>query len=334
MRQKVQLAFHGRAAAGFRPGFEGWLPPDLIDGLEIVVLGDELDDPGDRRRYAASEIIVGTAFDETFPQAEVLRLFHVPGAGTDAVALELLPKEAAVCNCFGHEQAIAEYVFATLLTRVVPVAAADAGLRQGDWSYTAGAPGGHHEELAGKTIGLLGYGHIGRAIATRAKAMEMRVHVANRSPVALVSGADQSFALDDLASFWASADIFVVSLPLVEDTRSLVGAAAFAAMRPNALIVNVGRGPVIDEQALFDALRTNRISGAIIDTWYQYPDPSCPQRLPSKLPFHELENIVMTPHMSGWTSGTMRRRQQTIADNVSRLATGRPLLNVIREAAG
>ncbi len=140
-------------------------------------------------------------------------------------------------------------------------------------------------------------------------------------------------ALTDLHAFMASFDVTVVSLPLTPQTQGLVNAAALQAMRSSAWIVNVGRGPVIDEQALHVALRTQRIGGAIIDTWYQYPTADRAACAPSKLDFAALPNVVMTPHMSGWTSGTVRRRQETMADNISRLATGRPLLNLLKPAS-
>ncbi len=130
----------------------------------------------------------------------------------------------------------------------------------------------------------------------------------------------------------SAVDFFVVSVPLTPETTGIVNAAAFAAMRPTAVVLNVGRGPTIDERALYEALKDRRIAGAIIDTWYAYPSPGQANVLPSTLPFHELGNIVMTPHMSGWTSGTIRRRQETIADNIKRRAEGRPCVNVVRAA--
>jgi len=160
----------------------------------------------------------------------------------------------------------------------------------------------------------------------------MQVHVANRSPVAPSVTVDRSFTLGDLAGFWSSADFFVASLPLAPETAGVVDARAFAAMRSSAVIVNVGRGPTIDERALYDALATGRIAGAIIDTWYRYPSPDAPHPMPSALPFHALPNIVMTPHMSGWTSGTIRRRQATMAANIKRLVNGQPVQNVVRPA--
>jgi phosphoglycerate dehydrogenase-like enzyme len=137
--------------------------------------------------------------------------------------------------------------------------------------------------------------------------------------------------MDGLTEFFGSAEFIVASLPLTAETTGLVGSAAFAAMRGDAVLFNVGRGGVVDETALYDALAGRRIGGAVIDTWYQYPDASGAPTLPSRLPFHELPNIVMTPHMSGWTIGTIHRRQRAMADNVNRLARGEALVNVVRE---
>jgi phosphoglycerate dehydrogenase-like enzyme len=319
----MKIAFHGSNAANFRPGFA-----DLLDGdHEIVDLGDALEHPGEREHFASAEVIVGIRLGATEPYPEKLRLYHAPAAGIDAIDTSRLPAGALLCNCFGHEHAIAEYVFAALLQRHVPIADADRRLRDGQWAYWAGTPGAMRTELGSQTIGLLGFGHIGKAIAARAKAFGMRAVVANRSPVAADALIDASYGFDQLHAFLGAADVIVVSLPLAEGTAGLIGADAFAAMRPQAVVVNVGRGPVIDEAALYAALKSGRIGGAIIDTWYTYPKPDNPTGHPGTLPFEELSNLVMTPHMSGWTSGTVRRRQETIADNIGRLSRGEPLCN-------
>jgi phosphoglycerate dehydrogenase-like enzyme len=324
----LSIVFHGANATNFRQGFEQLIDPRH----QITDVSDRLDQPGERACYENADVIVGIAFNATLPVPRRLRLFHAPAAGTDAVDLALLPASAALCNCFGHEAAIAEYVMTALLLRHVPLATADADLRAQRWTYYAGRPTALRTELGSQTIGLLGFGHIAQAIAARAKAFGMRVHVANRSPVdnPLV---DRYFSLADLPAFMGSADAVVVSLPLTPQTQGLVGQAALAAMRPDAVILNVGRGPVIEEQALFDALATRQIGGAIIDTWYQYPTPAQAECAPSRLDFASLPNLVMTPHMSGWTTGTVSRRQATLAENIARLSDGRALLNVVRPAA-
>ncbi|MBD0413918.1 2-hydroxyacid dehydrogenase [Oryzicola mucosus] len=322
-----RIVFHGENAACFSQDFAG-----QVAGIgDIAILPDVLSTEAERRIYAEAEFIVGVKFDASLPMPRNLSLFHVPGAGYDAVDLSLLPDSAVVCNCFGHDPAIAEYVFAAMLSRHVPLEAADRKLRNGEWAYWSGALHRVHGELSGKTVGLVGFGHIGKAIARRAKAFDMRVTVANRSRVEPSDLVDQSFTLEDLAQFWPTADFIVVSVPLTPSTRGIVDTAAFSVMKADAVVFNVGRGPTIDEQALFDALREKRIGGAVIDTWYAYPSADASTKHPSSLPFHQLDNIVMTPHMSGWTSGTIRRRQKTIAENVSRRLEGSPCMNVVRE---
>jgi phosphoglycerate dehydrogenase-like enzyme len=321
----VKIVFHGQNAATFRPGLEAL----LADAAEITVVADAVGSAADQAAYRSADVIVGIRAHTDLPRPDALRLFHAPAAGTDAIDRRALPAGVPLCNCFGHEQAIAEYVMAALLLRHVPLPAADAGLRQGSWRYWSGAPGGVRTELGGTTIGLMGYGHIGKAIAARAKAFGLRVTVANRSLVPLSDRVDESYTLDDISAFMGSADAIVVSLPHLPATTGIVGAAALAAMRSDAVIINVGRGPVIDEQALFDALSSRAIGGGIIDTWYTYPSAETPNPQPSRLPFNTLDNVLMTPHMSGWTQGTIKRRQQTIADNINRLARGDALVNLV-----
>jgi phosphoglycerate dehydrogenase-like enzyme len=227
---------------------------------------------------------------------------------------------------------MAEYVMAALLQRAVPLADADRRLRRNDWAYWAGSPLRTHAEIAGSTLGILGFGHIGKTVAQRAKAFGIRVHVANRSPVAVSALADRYYPLADLSAFWGSANNFVVTVPLMPDTRGMVDKEAFLAMKPHAVLINVARGPVVDEQALYDALRDKRIGGAVIDTWYQYPTDAQPTIAPATLPFADLPNIVMTPHMSGWTNGTITRRQNVMAENIHRRMHGEPCENVVHQS--
>lgn len=325
---RLKIVFHGSNAANFRQGFE----PMIVPGHTLADVGDALSAPGEAEHFASADVIVGIKLDASMPLPQRLRLYHAPSAGTDAIDLSLLPAQAALCNCHGHEHAIAEYVFAALLARHVPLARADADLRRGQWTYFAGRPKALRTELGGQTMGLLGFGHIAQALASRAKAFGMRVHAANRSAVAS-EHVDRAYRLSDLHAFLAEVDIAVVTLPLTRETQGIVDAAALDAMRPGAWLVNVGRGPVVTEQALYDALNSKRLGGAVIDTWYQYPTPDQAECAPSKLDFAALDNVVMTPHMSGWTSGTVLRRQQTMADNIARLATGRPLINVLKPAS-
>ena len=321
----MHIVFHGLFAATFADGIAPLLPKDA----EVSVLPDQLDSEQERQSYAAADVIISPSFKAELPRPEGLSLLHVPGAGYDAVDFSALPPSAIVCNCFGHEQAMAEYVMATLLARTIPFAEADHHLRQGRWVHRSGPVDTLHGELGDKVMGLLGFGHIGQAVAQRAKAFGMTVHVANRSPVAPSATVDRAFGLDRLHEFLGTVDIVVVSVPLVAETTGMVDAAAFAAMRPDTVLVNVARGPVVDEQALYDALKTETIGGAVIDTWYRYPSAETPEVLPATQPLHTLSNILMTPHMSGWTDGMRRRRQRLMADNIGRRLRSEDCVNQI-----
>jgi phosphoglycerate dehydrogenase-like enzyme len=327
MNDVFKIVFHGDNAANFRTGIESL----LHHTHDIVCVSQGLQEPGELAHFESADVVVGVALTASMPQPRKMRLLQAPAAGTDGIQRECLPPHSQLANCFGHENAIAEYVMAALLMRHVPLAEADQGLRQGHWTFFAGRPGALRTELGSQSLGILGFGHIAKTLAQRAKAFGMRVLVANRSPLGpeTTSLVDQSYKLSDLNALMASSDVVVVTLPLTENTRGLVDQAALSAMKSSAIIVNVGRGPVIDESALYQALQSQHIAGAIIDTWYQYPSAETPQCAPSQFNFASLQNVVMSPHMSGWTEGTVRRRQQTIADNINRLSQGLPLLNVM-----
>ena len=315
----MKIVFHGQNACSFVPG----LAELLSDAHEIMELPDVLTREEDRAAYAAADVIVGVQLSAGMPVADTLKLYQLPGAGYDGIDLSLVPVGTTLCNCFGHDAAIAEYVMAALLLRHVPLADADARLRKGDWAYRSGGADALRTELGEQTIGLIGFGHIGKTIAARAKVFGMKVIVANRSAPQDTSLFDQAFALSDLKAFAGQADVIVNTLPFNAETASLVDAGILAAMKPEATIVNVGCGPVIDEKALYTALAEKQIGGAIIDTWYVYPDGSNPNPHPSAYPFHKLDNVVMTPHMSGWTHGTVNRRRHAMAENINRLVAGK-----------
>ena len=322
----MNIVFYGHNAVAFLPGFA----ERLNEKHHIVCLPNRPAEPADVEAFQSADVIIGMRLESAAPAPRKLRLFHVHGAGFDAVDRTRLPSGAVVCNCFGHEYAIAEYVMAGLLKWHVPLAEADRDLREAKWTLWAGTSAATRREMGDSTIGILGFGHIGQAVAARAKAFGMTVHVANRSPITPSEGlVDKAFGLSELLAFMGSADSIIVTLPLLPETTGIVDRAALAAMRKHAVIINVGRGPLIDETALYEALQKRTIGGAVIDTWYVYPSADNPNPFPSVLPFHKLDNVILTPHMSGWTTGTVRRRQDAMADNINRLSEGRPLLNVV-----
>jgi phosphoglycerate dehydrogenase-like enzyme len=265
------------------------------------------------------------------PPAPKLRLLHLPGAGTNEIDFAAVPPTATVCNVFGHDIAIAEYVLAAMLESAIHLQRLDQALRRNEWhgSYLCGP---RHEELYGKTLGIIGYGRIGREVARRARAFGMRVIACNRSARAADDLAQRIAPMSALPDLLKETDFILVSCPLDESTHGLLDKKAFALMRANAFVINVARGPIIDEQALYYALKERKIAGAAIDTWYGYPPQGETYAVPANLPFHQLDNIIMTPHASGWTENLRARRCAGIAENLNRLARGEPLINVVRPA--
>jgi phosphoglycerate dehydrogenase-like enzyme len=179
--------------------------------------------------------------------------------------------------------------------------------------------------LEGRTLLLPGYGSIGREIARKAKAFDMHV-VAFNSTGTGEGPADEVHAIAALPGWLPAADVIACSLPITPETKGLLGAEEFGAMKPGAIIVNVGRGAVIDHDALLHALREGRLAGACLDVFDQEP-------LPPEDAFWNMENVVLSPHVAGSGGPLGRMFADLVAENLSRLRDGRPLKNLVQAGA-
>lgn len=299
-----------------------------------VFVEERPDNPALAEELARADAVLSMAWGSDMLSAPRLRLLQLPGAGTDLVDLDAVPETAAVCNVYEHEIGIAEYLVCAMLMWVTGIQTMDRNLRRDDWSDSLYAGGPPHGELMGKTVGIVGHGRIGRELARRLKPFGLRVIARTRSPGKTDTNLDGIGPMTDLETLLAESDFVVLSLPLNAETEGLFDAALLRRMKPSAVLVNVARGPLVDEDALYQACREGWIAGAVIDTWYAYPEKGSRIRRPSKHPFHELGNVIMTPHSSGWSTGMLSRRCRTIARNLDRLARGEPLVNVVRPARG
>jgi phosphoglycerate dehydrogenase-like enzyme len=270
------------------------------------------------------------------PATPNLKLLQIPGAGYDGVGFDRLPLDCWVCNVFEHEIPIAEYCMLAMLEWNIGLRTMDRNLRQGAWTGSFFGAGGVrlHGELAGKTLAILGYGHIGRELAKRAKAFGVRVFACTRSPEKCDRHVDRAVGTDRLADVLTDCDFLVVACPLTEATRGLIGTAEFALMKDSAVIVNVARGAVVDEKALYDACADGAIAGAVIDVWYSYPPNPGDVTMPSRLPFHQLDNVILSPHSSGLGEGLLDRRWTAMAASLDDLARGDAPANVLRAPGG
>jgi phosphoglycerate dehydrogenase-like enzyme len=309
------------------------LVPQFLDTHWDIEVVDTEDLGAFDRALAHADAMVSMSWKWDLQQARRLKLLQLPGAGTDEIDFARVPPGTTICNCYEHEIGIAEYVLGAMLEWTIAARRLDWQFRQGSWagSYLCGP---RHGELFGKTLGIVGYGRIGREVAQRAKSFGMRVTACTRSPRPHDAFADRVGGMERFDDLLAESDFVAVTAPLNDQTRGLFDQRAFAAMRRTAVIINVARGAIIDEHALYHALEERRIGGAIIDVWYRYPpqgEPRGPR--PSVFPFHQLDNVLMTPHASAWTDGLLPRRNRAVAANLNRLARGEALLNVVRPPA-
>ena len=292
------------------------------------------DNKPDPSALIGADVFIGTDFDAAMGSAaNQLRAILIPAAGYDRIQPDAVPDGCLVANAYHHEAPIAEWVMAVALMLDHEIMKADATFRAGSWEMWPGRMGSYRE-LMGRTFGIVGFGSIGRRVAKLANAYEMRVIASGRTE----SVGGEMFGAEYLGGgmpamqrVLAESDFVLVSTPLVDETRGLIGANELAIMKHTAYLINPARGHIVDEVALYDALASQRIAGAAIDTWYDYPSGAADQPRPSRMPFWDLPNIIMTPHHSGATFGTASRRGQTVAANIDRLAREEPLLNVVTE---
>lgn len=244
-------------------------------------------------------------------RAERLRLVQT-GAGFDNVDLAACQARGVrVCSAPGvNAGAVAEHVLACILCWYRNLLLLDRELKAGkevrDLRYAGG-------ELAGKTVGILGLGHVGRRVAALCGAFGMRVLGWSRSAEPV-----PGLELRDLDSLLRESEILSVHLALNESTRHFLGAEELGKMRADALLVNTARGAVIDEAALLRALERREIAGACLDVFEEEP-------LPVDSPFRRLDNVILTPHSAGLPDGVKfhRRRYLFFAENIRRICEGR-----------
>jgi phosphoglycerate dehydrogenase-like enzyme len=281
-----------------------------------------------RAALADADAVVCGRLDRTDTElAGRLRLVQSVSAGADRIDRAALPPGCVLCNLHGHEQAIAEWALMAMLALSRRLLFYDRELRRGRWHrFGADVLLPLERTLRGRTLGAVGYGPIGRRAVELARALGMETAAVTRRPREGAAG------LDALPELLRRADFALVALPLTDETRGLIGAPELELLGSDGYLLNPARGPVVDERALYEALRDGAIAGAAIDAWYRYPSAEGEVVPPSQSPFAELPNVLMTPHVSGRSQETREARRRFVAEQIARLAAGSPLQNVI--AAG
>ena len=297
--------------------------------LEIVHL-DSYD--GAEEHLRQSEIVFTISLrPDQLAAATNLRWIHAPTAAVHQFLFpELVNSDVILTNSTEvHGPVVAEHVIALVFALAKKIREAAHFQQKRVWAQEAmwnASP--HQRELAGATLGLIGLGSIGLRVACMASGVGMRViavreHVEKGTP----EGVDAVFAPSALDEMLGLSDFVVMAAPLTTGTRGLINAARLAAMKPDAYLINVGRGPQIDELALADTLRHRRIAGAALDVFEQEP-------LPAESPLWDLDNLLITPHNGSITDKIWPRHYKIFSENLRRYLAHQPLLSVVDKQRG
>lgn len=259
-----------------------------------------------------------------------LRWVHSGAAGVaGSLYPQMVESDVVLTNSAGiYAEPMAETVMAMILYFARGLDIAVAAQARGRWEKAElEAANSPVREIGGATVGILGFGGIGREVARRAAALGARVVALKRTPAEPPPGVELLQGAGSLPELIRRSDYLVLTLPDTPRTRGLIGGPELEMMRTDAVLVNVGRGAVLDEQELARRLRDRRIRGAALDVFAEEP-------LPSGSPLWELPNVLVMPHVSGISRSYWRRETDLIVENLRRYASGRPLLNVVDKSAG
>lgn len=307
------------------------LPPSIT-----IIAADSPPDPADY------EILVSGFPDSALLEASPrLRAVIVPFAGTPKETIELLRDYPHISLHSSHYNVAptAELAIGLMLAAAKFIVPLDRELRNNDWRSRYGKT--RTIILAGRTATILGYGRIGKRIGLACKALGLRVlgirrHAHAGAPVPEGDPADAIYPPSALDSLLPQSDVLFIAVPLTAETEGLIGADELAKLPRHAVLVNVGRGGVVDEAALYHALRDQQILAAGIDVWYQYPASEADRANtpPSRYPFHQLDNVVMSPHRGGWLSAAEPDRLAEVAAMLQAAAEGQPIPGEVDKTLG
>jgi phosphoglycerate dehydrogenase-like enzyme len=253
-------------------------------------------------------------------EAKSLRLIQLLTAGYDKIDLKLTAELGipVATNGGANAQAVAEHCIALLLALYKRLLPCDQSVREGKWRQPI--TGFNTFEVAGKTVGLIGAGNVGRKVARLFKSFETRILYYDERPAVEIENELDARKVS-LNQLLRESDIITIHLPLLKDTRALLGKHELSLMKPNTVLLNTSRGPILDEKALIEALSENRIAGAGLDVFEK--EPISPDN-----PLLKLENVLLTPHTAGHSYEGWFRRAQFAWENIQRVATGQQPLSL------
>ena len=290
-----------------------------LSGLAKVLFLDEMEEGELDERAPSIHVVLRYGGYKPFPDAVFAKMcnlerVHLLCAGTDTIRrTETIPEQVVAQGAIGaNSVAVAEHAFALMLAAAKRLPRRDAMMRDGVFDQREPT-----DCLAESTVGVVGLGSIGEQFARRAIAFDMRVLGVNRRKASSVP-VDFVGTLDDLPFVLSESDFLVLVLPLTEQTHHVITANELRRMKDDACLINVGRGPLVVQDDLFDHLRKHPRFTACLDVWWDYPavdsEVWCFRDRPYRKPFHELENVLMTPHCAALSGKYRDRMLRTALD--------------------
>jgi phosphoglycerate dehydrogenase-like enzyme len=267
---------------------------------------------------------------EQINAAKKLRWIHSPAAAVHTLIFpELVARDIVITNARDvHGPVVAEHVIALIFALAKKIPGAVELQQKHVWGQQLlwdERP--RVREVAGATLGLVGLGSIGRPVVKSAKALGMRVVAVREHPEKGTDGADTVLGPAQINEVFRQADYVVLAAPITDNTRAIANAERLALMKPDACLINVGRGPLVDEAALAAALRAKKIGGAALDVFPKEP-------LPQDSPLWDLPNLLITPHTAALTDRLWERHYALFSENLRRYLAGQPLLGAVDKRKG
>ena len=302
---------------------------DELHETATMLIGNSRD--AFKKAAASAEVIFNwsgslSLIREVFLMSHAVRWVHSRSAGLERTLFpELIASDVIMTNGSGvFSPSLGEFALGAILYFAKDFRRMIRNQMAGVWEPFDVLP------IAGQTVGIVGYGDIGRAVAVRVRAMGMNVLAVKRHVSAQNNSdplANQIYGPDRRIEMLSRCDYIVVAAPLNAETNGLIGEAEFAAMHASAVIINVGRGPVIDERAMIKALSEQKIKGAALDVFDEEP-------LPKGHPFYTLENVLLSPHCADHTPDWLDNAMRFFIAQFERFRRGEPLLNVVDKKLG
>lgn len=302
----------------------------LSDGITMIY-PEDTSEANLCQLAANADMLIGWRPTESIlNHAKKLKLVQNPGAGVQHL-IPLFKKypHIQLANCHGNAYFTAQHAVALLLSLTNCVVMHHSYMQNGIWR--TGEKEGKSTPLRNLTVGLLGLGHVGKHIAQFISGFDVRIIACKRHPsTQTYPHIDMIYTQNELTQFLIDSDILIITVPLTEATKGLIGKHELELLGPTSFVVNMARGAVIHEKALYEALKNKTIQGAALDVWWneRVRQVNNEKTYPYQLPFHELSNVVLSPHRGASPMDDLRRWNPVI-ENIKRLQQGKPPQNVI-----